>query len=798
MHRIEHFIPARETSSQIPLQRFLDPLPLDILDQYLSCYTAPGELAIDPMAQTPALPIAATRLDAKSIVSNFNPINALMLRGMLALPAAHDIDAATMRLGDSLKRTVPLRDHINQLYASTCGSCSVPVIVQRFLWDGDQNRPLEKYYHCPHCADDGHAPVDDSDLETLDAMESQGVHFWYLLERLAQSHDPERRLAEELLQLYTPRNLYALTDVSMKIEALFADSPLQTTLHLILLWCLDSCSKLAEAPLPRATAFRLQPPSRFVERNVWHAFEEAYRHIRQLAPSEQVSLCSDLDRLVEEPETQALVLNEPLRDVADMLPPSSVSLVISAPQAYYRPFWTLSFLWSGWLWGRHKAALLKPLLRRKTMGWSWYRRTLATALETLHRPLKPQGKMVFLLEGADLTHVTNAILATIGAAFNLDRVLYQPQDSSPPRHPMQGVPGAYRLTFSKGAADLPHIEDPSPEGLSPALLQSARQAITELLRERGEALHLGWIHSAVYQHWARNGLLREALLLDREMSAADYLQQQLETSLEEGLETQVLELLPEDPDDPEAPQLWWLAGKGYPPLPLGDRLEEAVWDALRQEADLELEQLEDSIYSRFPGRFTPGPGLLEKCIQSYGVLDEASGKWRLHAEDDRENLLQESDAALVLLTNLGRRLGYEVWSREDTLQKDRANGIDRPPRRLPTGTHLAWERGEMPSYLFAIKQTARLGDILSGSAKGWEEAQRYIVICERRQELLRFRMETGLLLRRALVDGGWRFIKLNHLRALSVKRQLDRQDLTHFVGLEPLIERPEAQLPLFS
>ena len=142
MHRIEHFIPTRETSSEIPLQRFLDPLPLDVLDQYLSCYTAPGELAIDPMAQTPALPIAATRLETKTVISNFNPINALMLRGMLALPAAHDIDAATMRLGDSLKRTVPLRDHINQLYASTCGSCFDPVIVQYFVWDGDQNRPL--------------------------------------------------------------------------------------------------------------------------------------------------------------------------------------------------------------------------------------------------------------------------------------------------------------------------------------------------------------------------------------------------------------------------------------------------------------------------------------------------------------------------------------------------------------------------------------------------------------------------------------------------------------------------------
>jgi hypothetical protein len=58
-------------------------------------------------------------------------------------------------------------------------------------------------------------------------------------------------------------------------------------------------------------------------------------------------------------------------------------------------------------------------------------------------------------------------------------------------------------------------------------------------------------------------------------------------------------------------------------------------------------------------------------------------------------------------------------------------------------------------------------------------------------------METELLLRVALTDGRWQFIKLDHLKALSAREDLHRQDLSHIVGLEPLIERPEAQLPLF-
>jgi hypothetical protein len=798
MYEIEHFIPARESTPRLPLQRYLDPLPIDVLSRYLTSYTGPGELVIDPVAQRPALPLAAARLKRKAIASNFNPINDLLVRGMLTLPAPDEMDAATTRLGDSLKRGVPLRDHINQLYATTCDHCSGTVIAQSFFWDGQASRPVEKLYHCPHCDCDGRFPVHETDLHTLDGIETQGIHFWYLLERLAQPHEPERGLAQELLQLYTPRSLCALTDLSMKMEALFAGSALHTALSLILLSCLDTCSKLAAAPCPRATALRLQPPSRFVERNVWLAFEEAYRLLRSLAPTTQVALSSGVDRLVEEQEPQALILNEPLRRVASMLPPASLSLAIGAPQAYYRPFWTLSYLWSGWLWGRQKAALLKPLLRRKVMGWSWYRRTLTAALATLHRPLRPHGKLVFLLEGADLTHVSNLILSGVGAAFKLDRVLYQPHDANPPRHPMQGVSGAYRLTFSRDDHDQPELSPLSSESLAAALRKAAIRAIRSLLRERGEALHLSWLHGAVYTQWASDGLLRQALLMDKETSAVDFLQEQLQAALEEGLESGVLVLLPEERADHEGPQLWWLEGKGYPIRPLGDRLEVAVCQALRAEPDLSQPELEDSLYSRFPDLFTPGPGLLEKCLQSYAVHDGVSGRWSPRPQDTPSGLAREKEDVLGCLDRVGRLLGYEVSPPRAGAEALQPTRTARPRRGLPSGVDVVWEEGDSSSHLFAVKQTTRFGDILGGSRGNEDEVQRYIVICGRRLELLRFRMETELLLRIALTDGQWQFIKMNQLRALSEKRALDRQDLQHIIGLEPLIESPDAQLPLFS
>jgi hypothetical protein len=89
------------------------------------------------------------------------------------------------------------------------------------------------------------------------------------------------------------------------------------------------------------------------------------------------------------------------------------------------------------------------------------------------------------------------------------------------------------------------------------------------------------------------------------------------------------------------------------------------------------------------------------------------------------------------------------------------------------------------------------GDVLGAVRKTRTEVQGYVVLTERRLDLLRFRMDTELLLPRALAAGKWQFIKLGNLRRLASRKSVERRDLAYVVGLEPLIESPDSQLPLF-
>jgi hypothetical protein len=48
-----------------------------------------------------------------------------------------------------------------------------------------------------------------------------------------------------------------------------------------------------------------------------------------------------------------------------------------------------------------------------------------------------------------------------------------------------------------------------------------------------------------------------------------------------------------------------------------------------------------------------------------------------------------------------------------------------------------------------------------------------------------------------MADGNWQIVKYCHLAWLAEIEEIDRHDLKKIIGLKPIIEQPEAQIPLF-
>jgi len=754
---IDHFIPSEGREEEIPLERHLDPMPGNVVSRYIEAYSHPGGMVLDPFCQTAVVIEEAVRKGRAVLAAHFSPLNVLIARGTLRLPPPEEIDAATTRLGDAPKLGASLRDHITQLYTTSCHRCRNPVVADHFTWEREQGVPVEKGYQCPHCKAQGDFPAEESDLETLAKIEERGVHYWYLLDRLASPGEEERELAQSLLELYTPRNLYALVNLSMKVEALFSGSPILETLQLILLICLDTCRKLEG----RSRA-RLRPPRSFRERNVWHAFEEAYIQLRSL--SSKTRLSGDV------PPPNEAIVKRSIRGLAQGLERESLELVITAPPSHDRPFWALSYLWTGWLLGKEETTVFKPFLRRRFLDWSWYQRAIAAAMRHLVRLLRPGGRIVFILEPGELPQAERLVLAGAEAGLQLEGLFLQPCEPSTSVLSRKERANSYRLSLVKNQ---PPKKPPPAPGLASRMRKSAFEACRKILQERGDPLLFEWLHAAILKRWSEEDLLRQATLLEG-VSLTQFAAEQMEETLKESLDTGNFILLDERGEireDAEADwnsSLWWLK-EAPPPSPLGDQVEKVTFQLLQEVKG--FQQVREEVYSLFPGLLTPDSGLVEEALHSYGQGSPEA--WHLRPP------VEVREEMIALLLRLGERLEFQAQT----------------GARLPRYADVAWQEGET-SYLFLIRQKVPLGDLCRWVEEG-PKVRHLVLIPDERASLLRLRLEGSPLIRKRLTESDWDFVKFGHLRSVAAQEEVDRHDLKKIVGLLPPIESAEAQLPLF-
>ena len=306
----------------------------------------------------------------RAVAADPSPFAQMAAIALLTAPGPAVLDAAFAQLAGSRRVDVPLRQHIEELYATRCAACRRPVVAEQFVWPRDGDAPGRKIYRCEACdlsrggPEERSAPVDEVDLAKLgieratgdpvppgdepeataspppgepDASSEGGdeldlaigesggpppapravdppspvadgprfastvrpepipvaaaegarlaPHYLELRDRFPVLDDRED-LVDELLDLYTPRNLYALHAIGAKIDTELRDTPASAVMKLALASCLLPASRLNGYP-GRVASLRIsaghvrQPASRHQrEVNVWRAFSEAYGEVR--------------------------------------------------------------------------------------------------------------------------------------------------------------------------------------------------------------------------------------------------------------------------------------------------------------------------------------------------------------------------------------------------------------------------------------------------------------------------------------------------------------------------------------
>ncbi|MEZ4769783.1 MAG: hypothetical protein R2844_15300 [Caldilineales bacterium] len=757
--------------------------------RYLDQFSQPGDTVLDPFASQTSLIRHASASRRRVVVNNAIPASLLAVMTSADPPGAQIVDGAFTRIADAPRRGQTLADHLRSLYATMCPNCAGTATADAFIWDRATGEPQQKQVVCPHCHESGLVPVDMDDLARLATLEIRGAAYWGLLSRLVAPGDSLTTKARALIDLYTPRTLLAVNEMITAVEQRIRDAAEQQAARAMILHVLQQTSTLhtPDAPDgagPAHVASVLDPPRRFVERNAWHALEEARRALRERA-APPVLWATNLVAL-RGPSGAGRVAADSLNvpDLADRLMPGSVALILTEPPAFDPGAYLLGFLWTGWLFGREAASHSKAALSIEHWSWDWYARAMTTALGGLRPLVRDDGRMVLAFHDRS----TRRVVALMAAAARSGWQLVAQAVQSPA---VQAGPSTWRLVFAPAQS----VDEPPRRDGSAALQATFQEAAVELLALRAEPTPWPLIVTAGAARWSGAGLLSPGSL------PAEGIRRPVSVLLDQAR----LALSPELPPPGLRPYtpgsrepIQWHLEEMPVDAPLADRVEVFIAAQLRA-GDQSDAAIQSAVYDAFPGWETPDAELVDACLGSYAARGETG--WRLRAEDQPDRRSRDLSEMLLRLHSLGHSLGLRVWIAAEL--QAAAQGLvplgqSGPDDAQWSPASVVWHDAEGPQFVFALTDQTTLRPWLSAVPGPLEYLPRYVVLPGGRAELLSFKLRRSPAWREQLAWSGWEFIKFRHIRRLAAMPDLTLASFRARVGLDPVVTLPGRQLALFD
>jgi hypothetical protein len=668
-------------------------------------------------------------------------------------------------------------------------------------------------------------------------------HYQQLRERFPVL-DGRDELVDEILGLYTPRNLYALQTITNKIDAELRDPAMSAVFRLALAACLLPASRLNGYP-GRVASLRIsggrvrQPASRFQrEVNVWRLFEAAVQDVRVAAAAlgrerRPARFAAGLEELGGVAAANVLWIRCRPAVVGQYLPADGVDLVLgSISDPATADELSFEYLATGWLLGREAAETLRlePLFGVGPVRSDGAEATaLRHAVASAAGALKPDGWFNVIVEGDDPDRVLAVAIAGAAAGLRLVHVIHRES-----RRSGDGV----TIHLRKPSAEdrLREAMQPQPLRLGaeeghltyPELAEAIDRAAGELLRTRGEPAGLMRITAAVLLDLERSGLLRRLAQgrgngNDRRADEASA--EEPDPRMERGAAALLSSLLREELARDDHPTLvrlgegehpmWWLRQPELADGPLADRVEWSTFSILSTAGKLDEDAFLERIYALFPGLEAPDEELVRACLAAYATTGDSG---RLRAEDELASRLEEHARVLGLLVDYGHRLGLRTWvsRREHDRRYAGATLLERlheDERRtyLPLVVHAPaevvgavdaiWYRRGRLAFLFEVEWTAMMGDSVLRRGRQIEptdQQARFLVFPAERTDLVRLKLERSPWLRNEVDRQNWHFLKWQHLETLVNRDGAALEYLEPVLGLAPLIERGGQQLTMFG
>lgn len=736
------YLAAEGFSRPIPLERFLPDCPVGVTRQALSASSGEGDWVLDPFGSNPLLDIEAASCGRRVLVAANNPILAFTLKMLAAPRPKNDYLSALAELASEQRGDERLETHLSRLYTTRCTVCHNEIQAVGYIWQRGLNRPQARLCRCPLCGDEGEHSLSEEDLQILGPiMRGEKLPYARAVARVLDGRQEDRPAVEEALKLYNPRALYVLFTLLNKLEGMDLADDRRPLLEALMLSGLDAGTSLWPWPNSGDPPRQLTVPAEWLEKNLWTELEKSIALWSQPAPAVEMTTWPELPA-----GTGICLFPGPVRSL--QLPPEiKVGQILALPPRPNQALWTLSALWSAWLWGREAETSFNQVLGRRRFDWHWHTQALHQALKSANE-LSGRTAPLFMSIGEPSAGM---MLASCAAAHTSGLELSGLA--------MQGPDDPVQLNWQPKQ---------TTDGGSGGNVQSiTRSAIQTLLTETDEPAEYLSLFCAVMAALVVNGGLPAEI--------SQY-------SQEKSSELQgIIARLFNDRDflrrfDNTSQELdsgkWGLVNPVLGRVSLADRLEVAILQGLRQTSPMGTQDLRRKLNQEFQGLLTPPSALVEYCLRSCADWQREFDVWVLRSTDTAEARRRDLDDCADLLQLLAQRLGYAQ--------------IGTSP--------LVWQMKGEPVCRLWISETACLSMLLPAPE---DDAQNVLVLPGSRSELLKYKMLRDPQLREATTQG-WHFLKFRSLRNLAARTDLTPTVWQMQLDSDPITLEETTQLRIFG
>ena len=683
------------------------------------------------------LPIEVAAKGGRIMVARNNPILWLLLEVLASAPTADQIRRVLSKLLITRRGTETLEDHLRSIYATPCSNCGKTIQPLGFIWEKGGNAPVSRIYTCPQCGDEGEKNISEYDLKNLERLGNLGLHRSRALQRVSLGEEYEQESISDALDCYLQRALYICMTLVNRHDLIELSKEERILLQAVLVSVFDDANSLWHWPSREHHHFQLSVPARFLEKNLWLSLENAAEYWSQSQikvkitywpnmPENKGGICLYQRRLSEK---------ESLFQAGQ---PAAFATIFPRPN---QAFWTLSALWSGWLWGRKAVAPMRSALARRRYDWRWFAQALETALKELTKVLNPDTPLFGLLPQAAPNHFLGLLVGASSSGLTFKGYAA--------RQAEEIIQCGWQVIATVDNHPKPNLQ----------------VIIRDFLQARGEPVSFQQIMTECLAQLAMQGNLPSDI-------------NRIEETYFSQLQQQISEILRNEhfalsfQTSSTGSSQWWLVDSRHASPPLSEQLEWEIRSILWLQPKIRIDEIDQHLCKKFKGANTPEREDVLTCLLSYADAEpDQEENYTLHKSEGEAARQSDLIEMKTILETCGRQLGFEVSVNETTTKWQDKSG------RL--------------MYVYYLTATSAISHLILNSSQT-DAVKRVLVFPGSRSRWLYYRLRQDAHLAAALEEG-WHFLKFRYLRWLASREKLSIEHWNELLDGDPPLWEPPTQ-----